>query len=77
MTYARREEIFSKEAITTGELQELLGFNNLSDASSKMTEIKHVVGDRLGVKGRLHIADYLEYFKIKTDRYARRDYETN
>lgn len=71
MTYARREEIFSKDFIDTHELQEILGFSNLPSASKKMSEIKRVVGDRLGVKGKLHIEDYLEFFNIKTDRYKK------
>ena len=71
MTYARREEILSKDVITTDELQELLGLSNLPQASSKMSEIKRKVGDRLGVKGKIHIEDYLEYFNIKTDRYVK------
>ena len=69
MTYARREEIFSKDYITTQELQELLGYADLSSASKKVGEIKRAVGDRLGVKGKIHVEDYLEYFGIKTDRY--------
>ena len=71
MTYARREEILSKDYITTQELQELLGYANLPSASAKMSEIKRVVGDRLGVKGKIHVEDYLAYFKIKTDRYLK------
>lgn len=71
MTYARREEILSKDVITTDELQELLALSNLPQASSKMSEIKRKVGDRLGVKGKIHIEDYLEYFNIKTDRYVK------
>ena len=71
MTYARREEIFSKDYILTSELQELLGFTNLSDASSKMSEIRRTVGDRLKIKGRIHTEDYFEFFGIKTDRYVK------
>lgn len=71
MTYARREEIFSKDYITTNELQELLGFKNISGASCKMTEMKRKIGDRLGVKGRIHTEDYLLYFGIETDRYVK------
>lgn len=72
MTYARREEIFSKDYITTKELQELLGYANLPSASQKMGEIKRKVGDRLGVKGKIHTEDYFEFYGIKTDRYKNR-----
>ena len=71
MTYARREEIFSKDVITTKELQEILGYTNETDASKKMQEIKRVVGDKLGIKGKIHTEDYFEFFKIKTDRYSK------
>ena len=71
MTYARREEIFSKDFITTKELQELLGIKNISSASRKVMEIKRVVGDRLGIKGRIHTEDYFEFFNVKTDRYSK------
>mgnify|MGYP007037141780 CR=1 FL=1 len=71
MTYARREEIFSKDFITTKELKELLRIKNISSASRKVMEIKRVVGDRLGIKGRIHTEDYFEFFNIKTDRYKK------
>ena len=71
MTYEKREEIFSKDYITTQELQELLGYKSLSQASVKMGDIKRAVGDRLGIKGRIHTEDYIEYYGIKTDRYAK------
>lgn len=71
MTYEKREEIFSKDYITTQELQDLLGYKNIASASEKLTEIKRVVGDRLGVKGRIHTEDYFLFFGIKTDRYTK------
>lgn len=72
MSYQTREQIFSKDYITTQELETLLGFKHLSDASKMMTQIKRTVGDRLGIKGRIHTEDYFEYFNI-TDkqRYVR------
>lgn len=72
MSFQRREEIFSKDYITTQELQELLGFANLPSASQKMSEIKRVTGDRLGIKGRIHTEDYFLYFGINTDRYSKK-----
>ena len=71
MTYLRREQIFSKDYITTQELQELLGFKNLASASQKMSEIRRIVGDRLKIKGRIHTEDYFAFFNIKTDRYIK------
>ena len=70
MDYKRREEIFSKDYITTRELKELLGFTDVSAASQKMMQIKRTVGDKLGVKGRIHTEDYFRFFDIHpNDRY--------
>lgn len=78
MDYKRREEIFSKDHITTQELQELLGFKTLGEASSMMTKIRLKVGDRLGIRGRIHTEDYFEYFGIKpTDRYDKPTEDTD
>ena len=72
MSYKRREEILSKESIHYTELAELFGIAE-STACSKMEEIKRVVGDRLNIKGRLHVQDYLDWVKrggdICTERY--------
>ena len=71
MTFVEREEIFSKDYISTKELQKLLGMKNECSASQKMCEIKRVVGERLGIKGRIHTEDYFEFFNIKTERYSK------
>lgn len=72
MSYKRREEILSKESIHYTELAELFGIAE-STACSKMEEIKRVVGDRLNIKGRLHVQDYIDWVKrggdICTERY--------
>ena len=72
MDYKRREEIFSKEAITLEEFAELMAVS-LGTASTKMKEIKRRVGDRLGVQGRIHVADYLAYMELSSEspRYSR------
>jgi hypothetical protein len=67
MTYARREEIFSKEALTNQDLAELFDVCE-SSASQKAKEIRRVVGDRLGIQGRVHVQDYLDYMQIKAER---------
>ena len=56
MTFQRREEIFSKEALTNRDLAELLDVCE-STASQKAQEIRRVVGDRLGIQGRIHVQD--------------------
>ena len=74
MDYKRREEIFSKEALTTPELAELFDCSR-SKASSILMEIKRVAGDRLHTEGRIHIQDYLNWLcldkDVCKDRYIR------
>jgi hypothetical protein len=65
MTYARREEIFSKDVLTIADLQELLGLTY--QASAKLIREIKFKFDRLGVQGKLHVEDYFDYYKI-TDR---------
>ena len=72
MTYKRREEIFSKEVLSYTELAELLDICP-SMASTKMSEIK-MKSDRLKIKGKIHIQDYLDWLGVKEDgmlRYCR------
>lgn len=59
MTEKRRREIFSQEVITTGDIAEMFGVCP-STASQKMQEIKRH-GDRLGIKGKIHIEDYINW----------------
>lgn len=37
---------------------------SLSEASQLVMQIKRTVGDRTGIKGRLHVQDYLDFFKL-------------
>lgn len=60
MTEQRREEIFAKEVLTTSELAEVYDTNE-SSASQLMNRIKRVVGDKLGVRGKILIEDYLKW----------------
>lgn len=75
MTYARREEIFSKEYISIADMQDLLGLS-YNDAAIKIREIKRAIelsGQRvrLDIQGKLHVQDYLDYFRIdNAARYA-------
>ena len=69
MTYAMREEIFSKEYLSVKDIQELLGLH-YQDAARTMRNIKRRT-DRLGIRGKLHVQDYLDYFEIPPDRYVK------
>ena len=61
MTYERREEIFSKDALTSAEVAELLSVSTTT-ANTIIRNIKFKYGDRLGVSGRVLVDDYKRYF---------------
>lgn len=69
MTYAKREEMFSKDYLSIEDIQELLGLH-YQDAARTMRNIKRRT-DRLGIRGKLHVQDYLDYFQIPPDRYVK------
>lgn len=80
MTYAKREEIFSKEYLSIADLQELLGLE-YQGAAKLMRDIKRELntnpkyngqGVRLDIQGKLHTQDYLDYFGITNfERYKK------
>lgn len=76
MTYAKREEIFSKEYLSIADLQELLGLK-YQGAAELMRDIKRGLefrgqGVRLDIQGKLHVQDYLDYFNItNVERYKK------
>lgn len=69
MTYAEREAIFSKEYLTIADLETLLGLN-YQMAAKRMRDIKRK-NDRLGIQGKIHVQDYLDYFQLPIERYRR------
>ncbi len=68
MTIEQRNSIFAKECLTISDVMLLL---NLSyDAAARIIrEIKRK-NDRLHIRGRVHIQDYLDYFGLTSRRYA-------
>lgn len=78
MTYARREEIFSKDIITIPELQELLALPSYQEAAKIMRNIKRRF-NRFPQQGKLHVEDYKAYFEISEDnqRYYPAKFEEN
>lgn len=70
MTYAERKEIFSKEALSITDMEKLLGVSYY-EAAKIIRNIKRRT-DRLHVKGRIHVQDYLDYFQLPPDRYVKR-----
>ena len=69
MTYSEREAIFSKEALNGDDIMKLFGVCR-TEATKIMQQIKRKTGDRLGVQGRLHVQDYLDYFDLSPERYG-------
>jgi hypothetical protein len=78
MTYSRREEIFSKDYLTISDIQELLGMT-YQCAAELIRTVKRALtfspkyngqGVRLDIQGKLHVEDYMDYFRVKcVDRY--------
>lgn len=65
MTYTEREAIFSKDYLTIGDMMVLLG-TTYQVAARLIRQIKFKT-DRLGLRGKIHIEDYFDYYNI-TDR---------
>ena len=75
MTYAEREKILAKDYLTIADIQELLGLS-YQDAAKTIRNIKRRT-DRLKLRGKIHIQDYLDYFDLSVDRYVRPLYSEN
>ena len=75
MTYEEREAIFAKEVLDLDDVMKLFDISR-NEASRLMNAIRLKLGDRLGIKGKLHVEDYLLYFDISSaDRYSRKKKE--
>ena len=72
MTYERREEILSKDALGAKDISELLDIS-LSAAYKVIRNIKLEVGDRLKISGRVLTEEYIAYFHVNAaERYSHR-----
>lgn len=74
MTYAEREDIFSKEVLTIADIARLYDVC-LDKAGEMMRDIKRhlkLTGTlRVDIQGKLHTQDYFDYFNIKNyERYV-------
>lgn len=65
MNSVNREEIFSKDYLTIKDIEILLG-TTYQVAARLIRQIKFKT-DRLGLRGKIHIEDYFDYYNI-TDR---------
>lgn len=72
MTYAMREAIFSKDVLSIGDIMLICGMN-YQGAAQLIRNIRRKC-DRLGIEGKLHVQDYLDYFGLdgNSSRYAKR-----
>lgn len=62
-----RRLIFSKDYLSIEDVQILLGMS-YGDAAKLIRQIKRRF-DRLNIRGKLHVQDYLDYYKLPADRY--------
>ena len=74
MTWAKREEIFSKDYISIADMQVLLGLS-YNDAAIKLRDIKRGLErkgqqPRITTQGKLHVQDYLDYYNLPSARYV-------
>lgn len=72
MTYAEKEEMFSKDVLTIEDIEKLLCMG-YDEAAKKIREIKKELnfnqkyngqGVRISAQGKLHVQDYFDYFRI-------------
>lgn len=68
MTYERREQIFSKEYLTNKDIAEIFGVDP-SRGSVILGNIKRKVGDRLNIRGKVHVQDYFDAFDLNPADY--------
>ena len=67
MTFERRNEIFSKEALSITDVAELLGISYAS--AQQLIQTIRRYNDRLNIQGKVHIQDYIDYFHLPPERY--------
>lgn len=67
MTFDRRNEIFSKEALSIDDVKELMGVSY--DTAQKLIQTIRRHNDRLNIQGKVHVQDYIEYFNLPPERY--------
>ena len=73
LTPELRKNILSKDYLDIRDVQLLLGYV-YGEAAKLIRQIKRKY-DRLHVRGKIHIQDYLDYFTLPADRYVVADEE--
>lgn len=67
MTKQDREDIFSKDYLTANDISLLLGVD-VQTAYAKIRDIRRKT-DRLGIQGKIHVQDYIDYYHLDVTRY--------
>lgn len=67
MTRRDREEMFAKDYLNASDISLLLGVD-IQTAYAKIRDIRRK-NDRLGMQGKIHIQDYIDYYKLDMSRY--------
>ena len=67
MTRQDREEMFAKDYLDARDISLLLGVE-IQTAYAKIRDIRRK-NDRLGIQGKIHIQDYIDYYKLDMARY--------
>lgn len=62
MTFARREEILSKDILTIADVQELNGMT-YQPAAKLVRDIKRILNSQYQVVGRIATSDYIKFFE--------------
>lgn len=62
MTFARREEILSKDILTIADVQELNGMT-YQPAAKLVRDIKRILNSQYQVVGKIATSDYIKFFE--------------
>lgn len=75
MTLEERNEMFAKDYLTINDVQALLNMD-YGSAAALIRQIRRKC-DRLNIQGKIHVQDYIDYFKLDISRYCALVIEAN
>lgn len=75
MTVKERNEMFAKDYLTINDVQALLNMD-YGSAAALIRQIRRKT-DRLNIQGKIHVQDYIDYFKLDISRYCAVSKETD
>lgn len=68
MTLEERNEMFAKDYLSIKDIQMLLKLD-YDSAAALIRQIRRKC-DRLNIQGKIHVQDYIDYFKLDISRYC-------